>query len=485
MQQVRPVSGSRQSGPSRPRVLIVSNRLPAMLRVRDGQARLLPAAGGLATALGSVHGEGRHIWIGSIGDISRLTPDQAADLHDRLGAERLRDVELSAEQVRAYYEDFSNGVLWPLFHYMPDRIPLDSRGWQTYCDVNVRFAEVVADEYRSGDAIWVHDYQLLLLPGLLRERLPDAQIGFFLHIPFPSYEVFRMLPWRQDLLRGLLGADLIGFHTRDYADYFARATRQILGCEIGRHHVRVDGRQVRLQAYPLGIDADAYAALAADPKVQFERTRIRDGAGDRQLILGVDRLDYTKGIPRRLLAFERLLDRQPELRDRVRLIQLAVPSRASVESYRAFRRQIEELVGRINGRFATAAAVPVHYLYRAISPQELVGLYCAADVMAVTPLRDGMNLVAKEFVAARADEDGVLILSEFAGAAEELTQAVRVNPYDLDGMTQAMLTALTMPAEERRTRMRAMRHHVMSHTVQQWAATFLQELEAVQAAVRS
>ncbi len=460
----------------RPRVLIVSNRLPAVLRVKEGDASLAPAAGGLATAMGTVHDQGRHVWIGSLGESSRLTAAQRADIGTRLAARRLRDVGLSAQQVRAYYEEFSNGVLWPLFHYMPDRIPLDSRGWQTYRDVNARFADVIVEEHQPGDVIWVHDYQLLLLPGLLRQRLPAARIGFFLHIPFPSFEVFRMLPWREALARGMLGADLIGFHTESYARYFAHALRYALQLQPAEHSVCVGSRTVRIRAFPLGIDAVAYDRLAADPAVEKERVRIREGTGGRQLIVGVDRLDYTKGIPRRLLAFERMLERDASARDRVRLIQVAVPSRSAVETYKAFRKQLDELVGRINGRFGTAASVPIHYLYRAVTPPQLVGLYRAADVMAVTPLRDGMNLVAKEFIASRTDDDGVLLLSEFAGAAEELREAVQVNPNDIDAVADALASALTMAPEERRTRMRALRERVRSQTVQRWAETFLDEL---------
>jgi trehalose 6-phosphate synthase/phosphatase len=459
-----------------PRVLIVSNRLPAMLRVKEGEPSLAPAAGGLATAMGTVHDQGRHLWIGSLGESSRLTPTQRAEIDSRLAARRLRDVGLSAQQVRAYYEEFSNGVLWPLFHYMPDRIPLDSRGWQTYREVNVRFADVVAGEHRPGDVIWVHDYQLLLLPGLLRERLPSARIGFFLHIPFPSFEVFRTLPWRTALVHGMLGADLIGFHTESYVRYFTHALRYALHLQPGEHSVRVGPRTVRLRAFPLGIDAAAYDRFAADPAVEKERSKIREGTGGRQLIVGVDRLDYTKGIPRRLLAFERMLEREGSARDCVRLIQVAVPSRSAVETYKSFRKQLDELVGRINGRFGTAASVPIHYLYRAVTPSQLVGLYRAADVMAVTPLRDGMNLVAKEFIASRTDEDGVLLLSEFAGAAEELGEAIQVNPYDIDAVADAMTAALRMAPEERRTRMRALRERVHAQTVQRWAETFLDEL---------
>jgi trehalose 6-phosphate synthase/phosphatase len=334
----------------------------------------------------------------------------------------------------------------------------------------------VAREYRSGDTIWVHDYQLLCLPSLLRERLPDARIGFFLHIPFPSSEVYRILPWRMEVLEGLLGADLIGFHTYGYLRHFTTSLVHLMGLEAEVDRVIFDRREVRLGVFPLGIDAARFEALASDPDVINEAASIRASAGDRHLFLGIDRLDYTKGIPRRLLALERLLDSEPSFRDRVRMIQIAVPSRVKVESYRDLRSQVEELVGRINGARGTLDSTPIHYLYRSITPRRLVALYKAADVMLVTPLRDGMNLVAKEFVASRVDEDGVLLLSEFAGASSELAGALLVNPYDVDGLASAMKEALTMDPEERQARMIQLRRRVRTYTSNRWADQFVQEL---------
>ena len=322
----------------------------------------------------------------------------------------------------------------------------------------------------------MHDYQLLLLPGLLRQRLPDARIGFFLHIPFPSEELFRTLPSRERLLEGLLGADLVGFHTPAYLRHFATSLIDILGISVDIDRVQLPDREVRLGVFPMGIDAATFSALAADPAVEAESRAIR-GDGSVRVLVGVDRLDYTKGIPRRLLAYERMLITHPELRERVRLLQVAVPSRTGVGAYQDFRTLVDQLVGRINGEFGTPRWVPVHYIFRALSESDLVALYRAADVMLVTPLRDGMNLVAKEFIASRNDGDGVLVLSEFAGAAWELPEAVRVNPYDVEGAAEVYYRALTMPAEERRARLAPLRARVQTFDVHRWVASFLGQLE--------
>ena len=377
-------------------------------------------------------------------------------------------------------------MIWPLFHYLPDQMPLHQR-WDVYETANARFADAVAAQYRPGDRVWVHDYQLLRLPALLRERLPQARIGFFLHIPFPSDELFATLPPREALLRGLLGADLVGFHTSGYASHFAASVRRVLGLPATDEGVEVDGRAVRIGVFPMGVDAAALGARAQAPAVDAEVAALLASSGgddDVALFVGVDRLDYTKGIPRRLLAFEQLLLRHPELRGRVRLVQVAVPSRTAVRAYQRFRHDVDALVGRINGAFATPRWTPVHYLYRSVPETQLLALYRAARVMLVTPVRDGMNLVAKEFVAARADEDGVLVLSEFVGAAAELGDALRVNPYDVDGQAETYYQALTMPPEERRARMRALRARVHSYDVHAWADSFLAALDDVRPAPR-
>ncbi len=457
------------------RLLIVANRLPITVSPTEGGVEVQRSTGGLATGLMRPHENSDGLWIGWSGMTAALDPPQQAALDRELAALRLVNVPLSDDLVGRFYEGYSNGVLWPLFHYLLEQIPLQVSHWDGYVEANEAFAEVVAAHYRPGDLIWVHDYQLFLLPGLLRERLPDARIGFFLHIPFPSEELFRTLPSRDRLLRGMLGADLVGFHTPAYLRHFATSLTDILGHSVEIDRVQLPGREVRLGVFPMGVDAGAFASLAADSAIEGEVQAIR-GDGSVRILVGVDRLDYTKGIPRRLLAFERMLELHPELRERVRLVQVAVPSRTKVGAYQDFRALVDGLVGRINGAFGTARWVPVHYIFRGLAEPDLVALYRAADVMLVTPLRDGMNLVAKEFVASRTDGDGVLVLSEFAGAAWELPEAILVNPYDVDGSADLFYRALMMPREERRARLAPLRTRVHTFDVHRWVASFLEAL---------
>src|SRR5207248_2247762 len=370
-----------------PRLIIVSNRLPLSVIREGGEVRLEQSTGGLATGLAGPHEQLRGLWVGWPGSTEALSEDERARITRQLTEQRAVPVWLEPDDVRRFYEGFSNGVLWPLFHYLVDQMPLHVRDWGAYERVNRRFAEVVAAHHRPGDLVWVQDYHLMLVPQFVRELVPGARIGSFLHIPFPASEVFRTLPNRERLLDGI-------------------------AVDVDR--VRVGERTGRLGVLPMGIDAARFARLAADPEVASEVSALR-GSGDCAVLLAIDRLDYTKGIPRRLLAFDSLIRGHPSLRERVRLIQVAVPSRTDVGAYRKFRHHVDELVGRLNGAFATPHWVPVHYIYRGLSEREVVALYRATDVMLVTPLRDGMNLVAKEFVATRTDEDGVLVLSELAG----------------------------------------------------------------------
>jgi trehalose 6-phosphate synthase/phosphatase len=463
---------------STPRLVIVSNRLPVTVKMERGDLRVTPSAGGLATGLKGPHERSSGLWIGWPGDPgAKLEPAQRDALDRRLAELRTVPVHLTQAEVARYYEGYSNGVLWPLFHYRLETIPHESRDWETYRRVNERFADVVAKAWRPGDLVWVQDYQLCLLPGLLRERLPEARIGFFLHIPFPSQEVFRTLPARDAILQGLLGADLIGFHAFSYLRHFTQSLLRVLGLEANIDRVAVDDRDVRLGVFPMGIDVAAFQELAASSDVRDESRAMRESAGGQKTLLGIDRLDYTKGIARRILAFERLLEREPQLRGRVRLVQQCVPSRTNVEAYAELRRKVDELVGRVNGAYGTVSWTPIRYLYRAMNPRHVAAFYKAADAMLVTPLRDGMNLVAKEFVAARDDEDGVLVLSEFAGAAAELGgDALLVNPYDVDRMALAYKQAITMPEDERRQRMRGLRRIVATYDVHAWAESFIADL---------
>jgi len=461
------------------RLLIVANRLPITVRPTESGVEVERSTGGLAPGLLRPHEQADGLWIGWSGTApDSLSPAQQDALDLELAAQRLVGVPLSSDEVSRYYEGFSNGVLWPLFHYLLDQVPLQVSGWESYVEVNQRFADVVAAQYQKDDLVWVHDYQLLLLPGFLRRRLPEARIGFFLHIPFPSEELFRTLPARAQLLEGILGADLVGFHTPAYLRHFATALTDILGLTVDIDRVQLPGREVRLGVFPMGVDSASFDSLARDPAVEAEAEALR-GDGSVRMLVGVDRLDYTKGIPRRLLAYERMLQSHPELREKVRLVQVAVPSRTGVEAYQEYRSLVDQLVGRINGAFGTARWVPVHYIFRALSPADLVALYRAADVMVVTPLRDGMNLVSKEFVASRTDGDGVLVLSEFAGAAWELPEALQVNPYDVEGAAEQYYRALTMSREERRARLAPLRTRVHTFDVHRWVASFIECLAEI------
>jgi trehalose 6-phosphate synthase/phosphatase len=457
------------------RVLIVSNRLPVTVKVDNGRATVERSVGGLATGLRGPHERSDGLWIGWPGKLGELDASLTDEIERRLTALRTVPVSLDDDEVDVFYEGISNGVLWPICHDRIESLPLRVTGWDVYEAVNARFADAVAEQWCPGDMVWVHDYQLFRLPALLRARVPDARIGFFLHIPFPNPEIFFTLSVRRWLVEGMLGADLIGVHTRRYRGHLSAALRRLFGLEMDTQGcVEYQGRRVQLGIFPMGVDAGGFAERATRRDVAAKASEFTLGA--QRLLVGIDRLDYSKGIPRRLLALEQLLTEHPEWREKVRLVQVAVPSRGGVSAYRRFRAEVDRLVGRINGVFATPTWTPIHYLYRSVPEVTLLALYRAADVMLVTPVRDGMNLVAKEFVASRTDDDGVLVLSEFAGAADELSDAVIVNPYDVDGMAAAMHRALTMSEAERRMRMHALREKVVANDVHHWASTFLEAL---------
>ncbi|MBX6364218.1 MAG: bifunctional alpha,alpha-trehalose-phosphate synthase (UDP-forming)/trehalose-phosphatase [Gemmatimonadetes bacterium] len=457
------------------RIILVSNRLPVTVEHGADGFTVTRSVGGLATALRGAHAWADAVWIGWPGACGPLDEHRRARLDLELARLGTVPVHLSAEEVAGFYDGFANGLLWPLFHYITGVLPLRLEGWREYQEVNARFADAVARNYRPDDLVWVHDYQLMLVPGMLRRRLPEARIGFFLHIPFPSVELFATLPHREKLLEGLLGSDLVGFHTDAYRRHFADSVHRILGARTDPYRIRHAGRDVRLGTFPIGVDPAVFAEGGQRQDVAREVAALR-GDGSCKLLVGIDRLDYTKGISRRLLAFDALLANRPEWRGRVRLVQIAVPSRTGVRAYTRLRNEVDALVGRINGTYGTAHWTPVHYINRAVPQTQLFAFYRAADAMLVTPLRDGMNLVAKEFVATRTDEDGVLVLSEFAGAAAELTEAVLVNPYDVERTAEAYHRALTMPAPERQARMRALRRHVLENDVYSWADSFLRAL---------
>lgn len=458
------------------RLIIVSNRLP--YRFEDdgrGGFSFERSVGGLATGLGPLHEQDGNLWIGWADAAPRMGAEERAQFTAALGEQDCRPVFLDERDAEAYYEGFSNSALWPLFHGFPQFTRFDEEEWEAYRRVNERFCEAVLAEARSGDTLWIQDYHLMLLPSMLRAALPDVAIGFFLHIPFPDYETFRMLPWRDEIVRGVLGADLIGFHAYDYVRHFLSSCRRVAGIENTSGTLSADGRVVQVDAFPLGIDYTRYRDAARTPEVRssVQTLAAEKGHDGCKVMLSVERLDYSKGIPERLDAFDAFLDKHPEWKGRVVLMLVTVPSRENVASYRALKKRIDELVGQVNGKHSTMDWTPVDYYYRALPFEQLVSLYAASDVMLVTPLRDGMNLVCKEYLACHDGDGGVLVLSEMAGASYELHEALCVNPFDRAGIVEAMQQALTMPIDEQRRRNAPMQQRLARYTSKKWAHEFL------------
>ncbi|MBN1817490.1 MAG: bifunctional alpha,alpha-trehalose-phosphate synthase (UDP-forming)/trehalose-phosphatase [Sedimentisphaerales bacterium] len=465
------------------RLLIVSNRLPITVSKRSGILYYEHSVGGLATGMACLKHDNQ-VWIGWSGLASeKIHAKDDRNIRTQLEKQGCAPVGLSSADIRDYYYGFCNKTIWPLFHYFPYYCIYESKLWQRYERVNARFCEAVLDIAEPEDRIWIHDYQLMLLPQMLREHLPEVAIGFFLHIPFPSFELLRLLPWRTEILRGLLGADLIGFHEYDYVRHFLSSVHRICGVEHALGTLTVDNRLVRVDAFPMGIDFEKYAHARQNSTVQSRIDSLTRKMGSRKIIVSIDRLDYTKGILHRLEAFDWFLTCYPNYRQKVCLVLVAVPSRTRVESYADLRRQIEHLVGRINGTYGTIDWMPISYMYRSLPFEELVALYTVADVALITPLRDGMNLVAKEYIAAKVDSDsrGVLILSEMAGAACELSEALVVNPHDKERIVEAIVQALEMDPREQSHRNRQMQQRLSRYTVQRWAHDFMESFEQIKA----
>jgi trehalose 6-phosphate synthase/phosphatase len=455
---------------------IISNREPYKSERSSKEERgwrLVRTTGGLVSALDAVMRRCRGQWISwAVHNAGHPSAASLAEL-----PYRLEGVPVSSTEVRRYYRGFANSALWPLCHYCLSSCHYQLEDWKSYEAVNRRFARRVASADSSNHIVWVHDYHLCLVPALIRQELdPSPRIAYFHHIPFPCPDVFRTLPWHEEILRGLLGADVVGFHTRSYADNFLQACRRLenVRVDMPRSVVHVGGREVEVDAFPLGVDVGEIDRLARDEKVSRDARRIRDLLGTAKVILGVDRLDYTKGILERLTAFDRFLVLHPEQKRKVSLVQIAVPSRTKVPEYQSIKRRIDEAVGRINGRHGDKGWQPVHYSYRALPMARLVAHYLAADIALVTPIRDGMNLVAKEYCAARIGDDGVLILSEFAGAAECLAGgALIVNPYDCEQIARVLGEAMSFSAEEQGRRMRIMRARIKAYDIHAWLADIL------------
>ncbi len=457
-------------------LVVVANRLPVdRVEGEDGEVSWRPSPGGLVSALEPVMRRNNGAWIGWPGDTSQ----DGLEPFDHHGL-TLVPLALSEKEVAEFYEGFSNATLWPLYHDLVAKPEFHREWWDSYVQVNQRFADAAATYAAEGASVWVQDYQLQLVPAMLRQLRPDLRIGFYLHIPFPPAELFSQLPWRRQILEGLLGADLVGFQLSGAAANFVRLVRQRVGHKTHRDTVYLpDGRVIHARAFPISIDFEGFEELARSEEVGQRAEQIRRDLGNPgKVFLGVDRLDYTKGIYARLRAFSELIsDGHLSLEDAV-FVQVATPSRERVDQYRRLRDDIDRLVGRINGDLGRIGRPAISYLHSSFPREEMAALYRAADIMVVTPFRDGMNLVAKEYVACRFDGDGALVLSEFAGAADELRQAYLINPYDINGMKSTMLEAYGADERERSRRMRAMRKTVAENDVSHWASTFLKELSA-------
>jgi trehalose 6-phosphate synthase len=454
--------------------VVVANRLPVdRVEQEDGTADWRPSPGGLVTAFEPIMRRRQGAWVGWHG-----APDEELEPFEHEGL-TLAPVPLSSSEVEDYYEGFANATLWPLYHDAIAPPQFRREWWDTYVIVNQRFADHVAEVAAEGAVVWVQDYHLQLVPQMLRRQRPDVRIGFFLHIPFPPTELYVQLPWRRQILEGLLGADIVGFQLPGGARNFVRLVRDRLGLDTLRDRIRTrDGREVFARAYPISIDAKGLHELAASDQAAERAAEIRHDLGDpRVLFLGVDRLDYTKGIPERIQAFGELIAEGRIDPDEVVLLQLAIPSRQRVEQYRQLKDDIDRLVGRINGEIQRVGRPPIIYLHVSYPRVEIAAFYRAADVMVVTPLRDGMNLVAKEYVACRQRDDGALVLSEFTGAARELRQAYLANPHDIDGLKDQLVEAMSDVPRSKAQRMKAMRRQVFENDIDKWARMFLDDLE--------
>jgi trehalose 6-phosphate synthase/phosphatase len=470
------------------RLLVVSNRLPISIAEENGQIVVKESTGGLVTGLSayldslksSDSTKSDYIWVGwpggSVGDAK-----QEIIRNKLLSDYNSYPVFLTEKLMDKFYHGFCNKTIWPLFHYFPSYTVFDESYYAHYKGVNQIFCEAVLKVVQPGDVIWIHDYHLMLLPRLLKEQRPDNPVGFFLHIPFPVFELFRILPieWGSEILHGLLGADLIGFHTYDYTEYFLRCVLRLLGYEHNMGNIYMPRRMVKVDTFPMGIDFRKYFSAAAAPQTKEDKDRAVHELTKYKIILSIDRLDYTKGIAERLEGYERFLEKNPQWHEKVVLLMVVAPSRVGVEHYQRMKRQIDELVGKINGRFGTIGWTPIIYQSRQIEFNELSPLYAASDVALITPLRDGMNLISKEYIASRASGTGVLILSAMTGASKELSEALIINPNDIVEISTAIKNALEMPVEEQTKRMRIMQERLRRYDVTRWANEFLGELTGV------
>lgn len=460
------------------KIIIIANRLPVKVERKEDHFTFERSEGGLATGLGSLEMEAEKYWIGWPGILTE-DEQEKKEITDQLHALNFHPVFLSAEQIENYYEGYSNTTIWPLFHYFFAYIEYKAAYWEAYRQVNALFCSEALPFIEDDDIIWVHDYHLMLLPKMIRDEKPNVSIGYFLHIPFPSYELFRVLPEREEVLEGLLGADLIGFHTHDYMRHFIDAIYRVLNLSCSLDEISMENRIVHVDAFPMGIHYDLYHEAPALPAVKKNADMLREKLGDKTIILSVDRLDYSKGILHRLHGFAQFLQNHPEYHEKVSLAMIVVPSRDSVATYVDLKNKIDRAIGAINGKYARPGWNPVHYFYHSFAFEELIAMYDIADIALVTPLRDGMNLVAKEYLAAKGEKPGVLILSEMAGAVIELQDAIIINPNDINEIEHAILQALLMPEEEKKARAKKMQQLISTKNVKKWAHDFVTELRTI------
>jgi len=468
-------SAKQKSG----RLIIVSNRLPVAIMKRKGKVIVQQSPGGLATALRALGTEKDVVFVGWPGYMPESCKEQEFIESTLKEEHNCFPVFLKRSEIDKYYYGFANRTLWPLFHYFTSYCTFEKSEWEAYHRVNQKFFKEIISLSDGSDTFWIHDYHLMLLPHLLRTYFPKTDIGFFLHIPFPSSEIYRILPWRNELLEGILGADLVGFHTYEYARHFLSSVLRLLGHEQEFGAISIEDRMVLVDNFPMGVDAQNIMSLLKQESTRNDIKKFQDVVQkrDRKIILSVDRLDYSKGIPHRLLAIEDFLMRYPEWREKCVYIMLCVPSRTKVRDYVLLKQEVESLVGKINGRFGTPGWMPIYYMYRSLPFQRLLPLYTLADIAMVTPVRDGMNLVAKEYVASRTEDTGVLILSGTAGAEAELGEALIVNVYSKDDIVNALVQALEMPEEEQSRRMRTMRQRIIEYDIHHWTRSFIAGLE--------
>ena len=457
------------------KIIHVSNRLPVKIQVTEQGITYKHSDGGLATGLNALCAREKSLWIGWPG--ATVAPALTAQVSSDLKAEGMLPVFLSDDEVTNYYEGFSNEIIWPLFHYFPTLTAFSTQFFETYQAVNRKFADAVLQVAQKDDIIWIHDYQLMLLPQMLREALPDATIGFFLHIPFPAYPVYMTLAWRKEILEGLMGANVIGFQTYNDVHFFTDAVSQCLGHQFIGNELQLEGRNIVVQSFPISIDYHKFRELASNPENEPQEATIQAFKKDGKLIISVDRLDYSKGILQRLRAYELFLQQHPEWLGKVTYLHLVIPSRDQVRNYKELKEEMDRLISDINGRFATLSWQPIHHFYQTSPQGQLAAIYKLADVALVTPLRDGMNLVSKEYVACNINKQGVLVLSEMAGAARELQDALLINPNDTATFAQKIQQALTMPEAEKKTRLGRMQYTLQKADIFHWAESFMQAIQ--------